>query len=209
MVKTRIFTENIKKTEKWIQQFLEKGYRLKEVEVNWGKFHFEETEDKRNGNQVRIDYRTFQSQEDFADYVALFEDSGWRHAGGTKSSGMQYFERCSEQAGEDIFSDKVSRADRYKRVSYKWLLLALGYAPVLYVFCVTGICKIPNLVNWKEWYYTPGLWEASGSRFLGMFLFETPFVIGRNFGGVLFLFLIAGYLFFGVKALYWYCRERR
>lgn len=38
MVKRRIFTWNIPKTEKWIERFIEQGYRLVKVNANSGIF---------------------------------------------------------------------------------------------------------------------------------------------------------------------------
>lgn len=39
---------------------------------------------------IKMDYRIFNKHEDFDDYCALFEDSGWKHIAGTKSSGHRY-----------------------------------------------------------------------------------------------------------------------
>jgi len=50
---------------------------------------------------IRIDYRTFNDQISFADYLALFEDSGWRHLAGTRRSGTQYFLRLRADAATD------------------------------------------------------------------------------------------------------------
>ena len=48
-------------------------------------YEFEPT--KPDHAKIKVDYRTFKKQEDFEDYCALFEDSGWEHIAGTKSSG--------------------------------------------------------------------------------------------------------------------------
>lgn len=209
MVKTKFFTENIGKTEKWIEQFLVQGYRLKRVDAAWGSFRFEKLPEGERGRQVKMDYRTFQKQTDFNDYVALFEDSGWKHIGGTRTSGMQYFERKDEEAEVDIFSDTISKAERYKRISYKWLGLAAAYFPLLVALYCTGIAHLPILTNWKSLYLTPGLWEETGMKFLGKFLFETPFAIMRGFSSGLLLLLVILYFFFGLKALYWYYKEKK
>lgn len=201
---------NIEKTEKWIEQFLVQGYRLRQVDVAWGSFRFEKLPEGERGQQVKIDYRTFRNQADYNDYIALFEDSGWRHIGGTKSGGTQYFERMNETAQEDIFSDNISKAERYKRISYQWLGIAALYLPVLVAFYLTGISRLPDWANWKSLYLTPGLWEETGVKFVCKFLFETPFAIGRGLGGGVFmLILVALYVFFGLKAFYWYYKEKK
>lgn len=208
MIKTRLFTGNIGNTEKWINQYVSQGFRLERVDGI--SFRFTELPEGEKGRQIKIDWRTFQKEEDFRDYIALFEDSGWKHISGTKASGMQYFERRDEMAGEDIFSDTVSKAERYKRIANMWLTSMGIYLPVLFGFYCTGALKMPQFSNWKDFYYTPGLWEETGMRFLGKFLFETPFAMGRLIGGgIPFLILVVLYGFFGLKALYWYYREKK
>src|SRR5699024_2975927 len=64
---------------------------------------------------IRKDFRRFENKEDFLDYQALFEDSGWKHLAGTKNSGDQYFKKIDEGVIDDIFSDKMSKAARYQR----------------------------------------------------------------------------------------------
>lgn len=209
MVKTKLFTGNIEKTEKWINQYVEQGFRLEKVDEIWKSFRFVKLPEGERGGQVKIDWRIFQKEEDFRDYIALFEDCGWKHIGGTKASGMQYFERRDEMAGEHIFSDTVSKAERYKRVANMWLSFVIAYLPVLVVFYCMGFLKLPQLSNWKDFYYTPGLWEKTGVRFLGSFLFETPFAWGRILGGgTPLLIIVIIYGFFGLKAFYWYYREK-
>jgi len=39
----------------------------------------------------KIDYRIFKDKKEFDNYIALFEDAGWKHVYGTKNSGNQYF----------------------------------------------------------------------------------------------------------------------
>ena len=59
---------------------------------------------------IKIDFRKFRRTDDFIDYCTMFEDSGWKHLAGTKSSGIQYFKRIDDAAGDDIFSDNNSKA---------------------------------------------------------------------------------------------------
>jgi len=62
------------------------GYQLERKGFG---YKFRETEPEET--MIKIDYRLFKKKEDFIDYLTLFEDSGWQHIAGRKSSGTQYF----------------------------------------------------------------------------------------------------------------------
>lgn len=214
MTKGKWFLINIEKEEKWINQWIHRGYRLKNVRTGIRQYVFEEAlQDEKEGEhslyEVKMDFRTFEKEADFQDYLALFEDSGWRHVAGTKSGGVQYFERMNDSATEDIFSDTCSKAERYKRMANMWLSLAVLFLPALIVFWQKGLLDIGRLFHMKELYYTPGLWEMTGRQFLMAFLFETPFALGRCMTGLPFLILLIGYAFCGCKALYWSRKEKK
>ena len=89
---------------------------------------------KPEAETIKIDFRKFRKREDFIDYCTLFEDSGWKHLAGTKSSGIQYFKRIDDTAGDDIFSDNNSKATRYKRYANMFFELAISYLPLLVYF---------------------------------------------------------------------------
>lgn len=219
MTKHRLFFSNITKEEAWINRMIRQGFRLKKV--SWGRYEFEplhlpdslETTQSREKDflpLVRIDFRTFSKKSDFADYLALFEDYGWNHIAGNKSNGIQYFEKMRPDCQEEIFSDSLSKAGRYWRISCLWLGLLALYLPLLVIYS-GSLLHFPSLSNWKELYYTPGLWDMEGPRFWAAFLFETPFAAGRALGGFFPLFLLVMsicYGFFALKALYWYWKEK-
>ncbi len=209
MKKYKLFSVNLKKEENWIQSIIEQGYRLKRKSPWSACYEFEPSEEKNFIPIVRIDYRLFKKREEFEDYIMMFEDSGWKHIGGTKNSGCQYFEKSKKDASEDIFSDQSSKAERYKRISNNWLSIMIAYLPIVIVFISTGIFKIDSFFHLKELYYTPGLWELSGFSFWRAFLFETPFALMRGFSGWLFIAMIFLYGLFGLKALYWYHKEKK
>lgn len=206
MVKHKLFIVNIGKEEAWIEKYINQGYRLKSAE--WGRYQFEKCENPYIAPKVKLDFRTFNKQEEFNDYLALFEDSGWRHIAGSKSSGVQYFEQMNVESADNIFSDNESKAGRYKRISNMWIGFFYIYFPLLIVFSTTGIFDFHKLYNLKELYYTPGLWEKAGGDFWRAFLFETPFALGRGFAGFLFLAIVLMYAYFGMKSLYWYRKEK-
>lgn len=231
MTKFRLFI-NIDKEETWINSIIAQGYRLKNV--SWGQYSFEKISPAADvGNEVsynvqaenphsegrnsdpflplvRMDFRIFSKKEDFNEYLTLFEDYGWRHVAGKKSEGNQYFERMRPDCPEEIFSDSPSKAARYRRISSNWLMMFALYLPLFVVYW--NNFHFPFASNWKDLFYTPGLWDMSGVSFLAAFLFELPFALGRAIGGIfpLMLFVIAiGYGYFSLKTLYWYRKETK
>ena len=130
----------------------------------------------------------------------MVEDCGWKHISGTNSSGKQYFKKISDDGDDDIFSDNMSRAARYKRASEVWGSLACCYLALLVCFSINGVVNINALFNPKELYFTPGLWEMTGLSFVRAFLFETPFAIGRGFIWLAFPIGMMIYFYFSVKS---------
>ncbi|MGN7298583.1 DUF2812 domain-containing protein [Ferdinandcohnia sp. SAFN-114] len=194
MRKLKLFL-NFEKEETWLSEMATKGYEFVGKSFT---YQFRPTEPE-NVN-IRIDYRKFKSKEDFIDYITLFEDCGWKHIAGTKSSGTQYFKKVSESADVDIFSDSDSRAFRYKRLSKMYLSLAICYLPILIALFNNDHQYASALLNPKELYYTPGLWEKTGMDFWGAFLFETPFALFRGIVVFCFPIMVMLYFIFSIKA---------
>jgi hypothetical protein len=174
------------KDEKWLSEMLKKGYKLESVSFGY-KFH----SIKQENSKIRIDYRTFKKKEDFIDYCSMFSYSGWKHlAGSTWWSEAQYFKSNGENNEEDIFSDSLSKADKYKRLSN----MRMGQAACFFILSLSyisgGNINVESILNPKLLYFTPGLWERAGVAFWAGFLFETPFVIMRNFVFIMPLVMI-------------------
>lgn len=209
MIKHRFFINRIDRIEEWLESYRQKGYRLADVKVSTGRHEFVKTEGKDTVPKIRVDYRVFKKQEDFEDYLSLFEDCGWRHIGGTRANGLQYFEQAAPFASDEIFSDSISKAERYKRIAYMWLNFSVMYIPMAVALQISGTFDFTKLLHLKELYYTPGLWNMEGMHFWRAFLFETPFAAMRGFGGLLFLLLIFLGAWFGARSLFWYLKERK
>ena len=190
----KIFTDYAKE-EKWLNEMAHEGYEVVSAGCGY-KFKNITPEDA----VYKIDFRTFKSKNDFLDYCTMFEDCGWEHISGTKSSGKQYFKKISDDGDDDIFSDNMSRAARYKRASEVWGSLACCYLALLVCFSINGVVNINALFNPKELYFTPGLWEMTGLSFVRAFLFETPFAIGRGFIWLAFPIGMMIYFYFSVKS---------
>lgn len=165
------------KEEKWLEHMASQGWMLSRK-----IFFYDFQEVAPEARTIRIDYREVKSAKDFSDYCTLFEDSGWKHIAGTRSSGAQYFLKTSDDSTEDIFSDTLSRAGRYKRLSDMWLFCVVAFMPLLVTMGPGNWINPDTMSAPKEWYLTPGLWELEGFSFWWAFLFETPFALMRGIG---------------------------
>lgn len=195
MKKYKIFF-NFEKEEKWLNDMSQAGYQLIKRSPFVGYFFKEDKKDM----VIKMDYRVFNHKTDFKDYVTLFEDSGWKHITGSQYSGSQYFMKVDNEASVDIFSDQVSKAGRYKRLSDMWLLSFLIYIPIFIALLASDSIQLDELLHPKSLYYTEGLWDKTGFEFIGAFLFETPFALMRGFFWLLIPLLMVLYLFFAFKA---------
>ncbi|MFZ4452443.1 DUF2812 domain-containing protein [Salibacterium aidingense] len=181
------------KEEKWLREMANKGYQLESVSFGY-KFRESTPED----TVIKIDYRTFKKQADFIEYCTLFEDSGWEHITGSKHSGTHYFRKKDKNSDTDIFSDKKSKAGKYKRLSNMFMEVAICYLPIFVALQTTGVIDLEVIVDPQSLYYTEGLWDMTGASFWKAFLFETPFALFRGFAWLfipvsLFLFLFFSY----------------
>lgn len=198
------FFIDFEKEEKWLEQMASDGYHLQNTFLGY-RFKRGEPE----AATIKIDFRKFRRKEDFIDYCTMFEDSGWKHLAGTKNSGIQYFKRIDDTAGNGIFSDNHSKASRYKRYATMFFELAISYLPLLIIFYLTDIIDLNVFVNLKELYFTPGLWDKTGTSFWFSFLFETPFALMRGFAWSFIPLAMILYLFFGYKSNKLYLQNKR
>jgi hypothetical protein len=195
MKKIKYFID-IDKEEKWLNELIERGYLL-DSKSPLGVYRFKKVEDSET--IIRLDYRTFKKKSEFENYKALFEDSGWNHIAGTKNSGTQYFMMKGNNHNQEIFSDKKSKALRYKRISNMWLSLFVVYSPLLIIFINNNVIDSDIITNPKALYLTPGLWEKTSIEFWKAFLFETPFALFRGVLWFAFPALLLMYFYFSIK----------
>jgi hypothetical protein len=204
MEKFKFFLD-FEKEESWLEEMGSQGYEL--IGKSLLFYRFRKANEETNP-MIKIDFRTFRKQRDFDDYCALFEDSGWKHIAGTKSSGVQYFKEMTESAREDIFSDVSSKAGRYKRLADMYIMLVFLYLPIFVSLITSGAIDVEALLHPKQLYYTQGLWEATGAEFWGAFLFETPFALLRGITWWIFPIFIGASLVFALKAEWQYRKGR-
>ena len=191
MKKLKIFVD-INEEEKYLNSMANKGYILKNLSI-FGRYHF--SEEKPQDLHYKIDYRDFKNKNDFDDYIALFEDAGWKHVCGTKSSGNQYFLPQTDESDNDIFSDIESKAGRYLRFR-KVMMSCL----ICFALCIVAIMASVNFNLSELGFLTPGLWDMHGEEFWNAFLFELPFVFMRICPVIIISILTVIYATFAVKA---------
>lgn len=203
MIRLKFFLD-FAKEEAWLTEMARQGYQL--VNVGLG-YYFQRVEPQ--DTQIRIDHRVFGNQTEFVNYCTLFEDYGWQHLAGTKISGVQYFKRLPNASGEDIFSDELSRAQRFKRVSWVWLVCAGLMLFTIIQLTFTHAIDLKAIINPKLFYLTPHLWEKTGDAFQRAFWFETPFALFR--AAMLYFFPIAliVYLAFAFKSYHLYQKGKK
>ena len=189
------FFMNFKKEEKWLEYMATQGWQFKKQ----GPIYTFAPTSPEDVN-IKIDYRHFKSQQDFSEYLSLFEDSGWQHISGTKNSGNQYFKQVDACSYSDIFSDETSRAGRYKRLSNMMLFMLILSLPLIFTSYTQGTLGVEALTNPRDMYFTPGLWDMSGSEFWRAFLFETPFALMRGFSASIGMLILLAYVLLTVKS---------
>ena len=195
MKKFRIFL-SLKKEEEWINSIQEEGYRLVSVSSVIPVYTFEKLTSKEEFiPYVRLDFREkSMGKVKYEDYVTLFSDSGWKLIKGSRFGGAQYFQQEYPDVTREIFSDTDSQESvkkRYVKYGYTYGTLFLLY---FFLFFNNYSWNLDDILNFKSWYFTQGLWEMKGTWFWKAFLFETPFVLLRVLPLFFFLFLGVYYL---------------
>jgi hypothetical protein len=192
MKKSRFFI-NFSKEENWLNDMAKQGYHLthkKGIRYIFEKGHPEDV-------NIRVDYHKFNSNHD-DNYINLFEDSGWKHIAGTKSTSSHYFKQTDTAKDSDIFSDAASKAGRYQRLSTMFITLIAIYTPLFVTAVSTRAIPANAFLNPKALYLTPGLWERSGEAFWNAFWIETPFSLIR---GVLWAILPIAIILFVILTI--------
>ena len=104
------FAWNDEREEAWLGEMARQGWHLRSPGLP-GWYHFDHGEPR--SDTYRMDY--ILDRKDYANYLQLFRDAGWDHAG--ELGGWQYF-RTAAQNGSfpEIYTDKASKAQKYRRV---------------------------------------------------------------------------------------------
>ncbi|MFC5461394.1 DUF2812 domain-containing protein [Massilia niabensis] len=108
--------------ERWLEDMARQGLHLHKMGLLHYHFVF------RRGEPAEMTYRIdFRMMRPSPDYLQLFSDAGWEHAG--QSLGWQIW-RAPSYAGRtpEIFTDVESRIKKYQRLLW---LFALAWSPAL------------------------------------------------------------------------------
>lgn len=208
---------DLDKEEEWINKYIRQGWRLRRIHGFCYEFISKETgsapqpgevRPDKNAFLVRCDVRSFNQYPEYQNYLMMFEDAGWRHISGNMNGDLQYFERVRPDASGQLFSDTVSRAERYLRMTKRYLTTLLFYFPCMLSFFMVYDFRLQNLFNMGEMYFTPGLWDRTGLAFWTAFLFETPFALLRGGAFHILLILVLALEIYAVSKSYWLYRHR-
>jgi hypothetical protein len=174
MKKYKVFFNTLKE-EKWILEMADNGWLIEKIGLG---YTFREVQKK--SYNLKMDYRMFSKEDDFEEYVTMHEDYGWKHIAGDKGSGSQYFLHEDQERQNELFSDEESKRARILRIR-KMLRQSIAIALVMFIVLLSqGSITISALINPKNLYLTPDLWDMSGSTFWAAFWIETPFVLFRG-----------------------------
>lgn len=109
--------------EAWLREMSRQGWHMQSVALpGWYTFQLGAPADYA----YRLDF--IPSKEKTADYFTLFEDAGWEYLG--EMNAWQYFRKAAVNgAAPEIFSDRASKAAKYRRV----LGFMLIFVPILMI----------------------------------------------------------------------------
>lgn len=168
------FLNNLKE-EAWIRSLANDGWLIEKIGFG---YTFKKVEKKKYN--LKMDYRIFSKQEEFESYTRLYEDFGWQHIAGDKTSGAHYFISGNTKPQTEMFSDEDSQRARIIRIR-KMLRQTITIALVFFIILLSqNNITLSTLLNPKGLYLTPGLWEMSGSTFASAFWSETPLALFRG-----------------------------
>jgi len=181
---------DIEKEEKWLNEQLQNGYRCTKIS-GLGIYSFEKTDKKY---VIRLDYQDFLSKEKLEEYKGTYEDFGWtclRRMVGYWPGRKYYWQKEADEQNE-IFSDRESKGNYYKRL--------MGYSFCWAILFFVLFDKDFTLL------YHENLWNMNGKLFWVAFLFETPFVLLKLTPVLLFVYF--GSRFYKAYRKYSVLKER-
>lgn len=112
---------NFKKEEAWLQKKLEAGWMLDRYsrEFEEGTYYtFKEIQKHEQKAWIfKIDFREFDEEEEYFDYIEVFKESGWSTLSKPGYAKHIFYTKANNQ-NQDIFSDADSRLEREKRVMH-------------------------------------------------------------------------------------------
>ena len=182
MRKFKMFVD-VNKEEEWLNSMSLNGFECVNVS-QFGVYTFINNDETQQ--TIRIDSQKFKTKEQHELYVELYEEYGWHHIAGSRWTTFQYWKKAASD-DDALFSDRDSKKAFYRR-------LLDYYGSLTFIFMIFAITMMNGNLspfNLREAYFTPGLWDKTGSDFILSLLFETPFAFMR-FSIPWFMLIFAG-----------------
>ncbi|HGI4753294.1 TPA: DUF2812 domain-containing protein [Streptococcus agalactiae] len=187
MIKFKLFFKSTEKEEEWIDKVQKSGYTFTGINSFLPAFYYFKRDKEKDKMSIKMDFKKYISKDDYANYITLFEDSGWKRISGSRWGGLHYFQKIKPETSSEIFSDQESKSAM--AMSYYKYTCEHAFFSLFYFFLLIRTTSI-TIFDPKSWYLTQGLWEMQGKIFWLAFLFETPFALLRILP--MFYFLISG-----------------
>ncbi|HEN5870703.1 TPA: DUF2812 domain-containing protein, partial [Streptococcus agalactiae] len=176
MIKFKLFFKSTEKEEEWIDKVQKSGYTFTGINSFLPAFYYFKRDKEKDKMSIKMDFKKYISKDDYANYITLFEDSGWKHISGSRWGGLHYFQKIKPETSSEIFSDQESKSAM--AMSYYKYTCEHAFFSLFYFFLLIRTTSI-TIFDPKSWYLTQGLWEMQGKIFWLAFLFETPFALLR------------------------------
>lgn len=109
------------KEERWLEQLAAEGWHLLRGGI---VFRFRRGEPAQV--RYRLDYRE-RFKLDRSEYYGLFRDAGWEHVGDFIN--WHYFRSPAGSGAPEIYSDTASRVEKYRRLLWLMLVVAVMNVP--------------------------------------------------------------------------------
>ncbi|HFZ7166148.1 TPA: DUF2812 domain-containing protein [Streptococcus agalactiae] len=80
MIKFKLFFKSTEKEEEWIDKVQKSGYTFTGINSFLPAFYYFKRDKEKDKMSIKMDFKKYISKDDYANYITLFEDSGWIHA---------------------------------------------------------------------------------------------------------------------------------
>lgn len=84
MIKFKLFFKSTEKEEEWIDKVQKSGYTFTGINSFLPAFYYFKRDKEKDKMSIKMDFKKYISKDDYANYITLFEDSGWKHISGSR-----------------------------------------------------------------------------------------------------------------------------
>ncbi|MGX6978423.1 DUF2812 domain-containing protein [Vagococcus elongatus] len=156
------------------------------MKSGYGSYQFTSTTNKNS--IIKIDVRKFSNEIEKIDYIQFLEDSYWTSIPNNQNNGKFYFIGDKTKVNE-LFSDNESKYEREVRARNG--LISTNFVTfIFYLLIYYNDTDKSVLMNFKNAFFTPGIWQKEGAAFKKVFLFELPLASMRIFFSIFPILLL-------------------